>query len=88
MGVFDFFKRSPEERLRIHLRKGVDVALKEALRGEKLDPLFSGMLVQTVIATYFSTAKRTSAYEAINNAWSADQIVAEEEKRAFNKYLK
>ena len=88
MGIFDFFKRSPEERLRIHLRKGVDAAIKEALRGERLDPLFGGMLVQTVIATYFSTAKRTNAYKAINDTWSADQIVAEEEKRAFNKYLK
>lgn len=93
MSIFDIFRPTPEQKMRKSIRRGVEAAVKNAVRESGNDAFFSGMMVQAAIATYFDSIKKSGEFSAlalmsqISGKWDAYRILEEEEKRAINKYL-
>lgn len=90
MGLFNFKKKSPEEKFRRKIREAFESSVKEVVPQLTGNGFTDGLMVQAAIGSVRKALLDQPDLQIIGlmaNNWTPEQIIDEECKYVMDKYL-
>lgn len=90
MGLFNFKKKSAEEKFREKIREAFESSVKEVASQLSGNDFTDGLMVQAAIGSVRKALLDQPELQIVGlmaNGWTPEQIIDEECNRVLNKYL-